>query len=438
MAEGMLRQYCTCDVENYGDLLYPLVLGHLLRALDKPSELTACAFKAGQAPMNAGYSVKDIRGALGGRDAEPLPLVIGGGDILRTDASTVASHYLPARHITLSAPISAQGPARGQTRGLPYSMTIGPDDRARIFQHTYMPDDGAGPFLLAKADCPSISAIAYFSCGVPFRFRPAERPRIRDLLDQAVHIYVRDLSSAEKIAETGTSTPVRVAPDAAVAISDFLPTLKLQERGLDILRLHGIPPGEPVLGFQASRVLAKSQRTVVARQLTDFSARWGHRVVLVPVGYCHGDREVLKEICSYDPERLTYVEAGGILDIASLISTCQLFVGVSMHANITAFSYNVPFLLVDIGVDKIPGFLDCVDLREHGLKDWNRLSERLAWLREVSSIGFSSRVESAKERVYAVMGELTTALGLLPPTGGAHGEPCVNPQRERKVLKRDG
>ena len=87
-----LTQFCTCDVENFGDVLYPLLFKYLVeQALDKVT-VEARAFLPGLSALGSKYPVYAIR-ELFHADALQRPLVIGGGDILRIDDAVVASHY---------------------------------------------------------------------------------------------------------------------------------------------------------------------------------------------------------------------------------------------------------------------------------------------------------------------------------------------------------
>ena len=81
-----ISQLGTFDVENYGDLLYPIVLGQLFATPIDPYSLLP-----GDAPLRAGFQTQSISALL--ESPEPSTLVIGGGDLLRTDADLIAKHY---------------------------------------------------------------------------------------------------------------------------------------------------------------------------------------------------------------------------------------------------------------------------------------------------------------------------------------------------------
>ncbi len=88
-----INQYCTCDVDNFGDVLYPLLFRHVVDRCAGAASARAYAFISGQAALGGGYEVDSVK-QLYVDDVSRCPLVIGGGDILRFDDRVLASHYL--------------------------------------------------------------------------------------------------------------------------------------------------------------------------------------------------------------------------------------------------------------------------------------------------------------------------------------------------------
>jgi hypothetical protein len=84
----MIGHLGTFDVENYGDLLYPIVFAKLVN-----QQVRHYSLLAGVAPHQAGFETESIRSLFQNGHAAPRTLVIGGGDILRTDWDFVARHY---------------------------------------------------------------------------------------------------------------------------------------------------------------------------------------------------------------------------------------------------------------------------------------------------------------------------------------------------------
>ena len=87
----MITHLGTFDLENYGDLLYPIVFRYVLKRLDASLQVRHYSPLAAEAPQDAGFETRSIQ-SLFEASAEPRTLVIGGGDILRIDWDVVASH----------------------------------------------------------------------------------------------------------------------------------------------------------------------------------------------------------------------------------------------------------------------------------------------------------------------------------------------------------
>src|SRR2546423_11484119 len=81
----------TFDVENYGDLLYPLVFRHMLKGRDARLNVRHYSLPDGDAPQEAGFKTHAARSLFeAGRDA-PRRAVVAGGAILRPDWETAAA-----------------------------------------------------------------------------------------------------------------------------------------------------------------------------------------------------------------------------------------------------------------------------------------------------------------------------------------------------------
>src|SRR2546428_14144014 len=86
-----IGQLGTFDLENYGDLLYPLVFPRILKRRNAPVRIRPYSLISGSAPLEAGFDTSSIQSLFG--QSIPSTTVIGGGDILRTDWYAVARHY---------------------------------------------------------------------------------------------------------------------------------------------------------------------------------------------------------------------------------------------------------------------------------------------------------------------------------------------------------
>lgn len=407
----MITHLGTFDVENYGDLLYPIILRHVLRQRTKALQLSHYSPLAIEAPHEAGFETQSLTSLFHSSD-EPRTIIIGGGDLLRTDWDVIASHY--------------HQQSRGSLRRLRNSLgTLNAADylvRRRVmrldpinffaprFRSRWMNYPGAGPFLIDSNSLPPKSFISYVSCGVPHEFTPLERDDVKRVLDQARFIYLRDGQSAEKLRRAGVKSKVHVAPDLAMTLSDQFDREELVCRGYETLSRLGIDKGQRFLCFQCQPYPGFDDDEII-RQCRQYQERKSAPVVLLPIGFTHRDNEYLKNLALRSGGTLKYVNVHSIRDIMAIIASSDVFVGTSLHGNITALSFGIPHLFGPLPVDKAAGFLDVVNVpAELKLGSWNELNYKLDLALELGPQFFTQRAREAKEKVYLVLDELFQGL----------------------------
>ena len=100
-----------------------------------------------------------------------------------------------------------------------------------------------------------------------------------------------------------------------------------------------------------------------------------------------------------------------IVDIIGIIASSDLFVGTSLHGNITASSFGIPHLPGPLPEDKADGFLSIVNLpAELKLGSWNEINDKIDLAVKLRPEFFAQRAREAKERVYQVIDELFQVL----------------------------
>jgi len=402
-----INQYCTCDVDNFGDVLYPVLFEHVCHRVFREANTDAYAFIPGQAAMGGGYEVRSIRELFASRVTR-RPLVIGGGDILRFDDRMLAAHYTGQ----MGAPRSGwsqtlqQGPYRVTYR---YGDATPQPDPVEVFIRDRMPPV-RGAFMLSPQNCPGAESVAYFSAGVPFEFQREEWPHVQSVFNAASFIYLRDEQSAEKLRRAGVTRDIEVAPDIAVVISDLFPKKTLADIEQNLLAGIGLSIGQPYLCFQLSMASTPALPNI-ASQLQAFSTRYNIPVVLLPLGFCHGDVAILSRLSEAYPHQFKLARVQTIREMLAILSHAEAFAGVSMHGNICAFSYGVPHLFGDLNVDKIDGAMTSMDLEPiQRIKGWNGLLQGLEALLNLDRQALSRKQLLASERAYSVSDRLIETL----------------------------
>jgi hypothetical protein len=427
----MITQLGTFDVDNYGDLLYPIIFRHLLKNRDASLQVRNYSPTAGEAPQQAGFETHSLR-TLFEDNAEPCTLVVGGGDILRTDWKTVAAPYSKIRRQYFSRLRTALG-TTGTLRYLLLKHLPGQmGDRffAHRFRERRLSYPAAGPFLLDPANLPAGGIVAYLSCGVPHDFATAERDEVKCTFDQARFIYLRDEQSAEKLRRCGVRREIHVAPDLIVILSDQFEHKAEARKGRRILSELGVNAERPVLCFQSKPYSGFSAEEIVER-LKRYQRRTDSEVVLLPVGYCHDDDRFLKRLARKSGGAFKYANVYSVRDIISVIAASDLFVGTSLHGNITAFSYGIPHLFGPLPVDKAEGFLNAVNLTpELKLGSWGELNDKLDMIEVLGRNFLEVPVREAKARVYKVVDELFESLFSGTSDDTAHRVSATNANAE--------
>jgi len=403
----MITHVGTFDVENYGDLLYPIIFRHLLKRLDTTVEVHHYSPLPLKAPQDAGFETDAIK-TLFQVSNEPRRLVVGGGDILRTDWDVVASHYGAPSRVSYAGLRRSIGPLNAFDYLL--RRNIGRLQPAAFhadrFRSRWMNYPAAGPFLFDASKLPEGSLVSYLSCGVPHDFTPIERSRVKGLFEEAHFIYLRDEHSKEKLRNAGVERAIHVAPDLAITLSDQFEKEEQLHRGQNILSRFGIDKRRSFLCFQCKPYPGFDEEVIV-RQLKRYQERTNSVVVLLPIGYCHGDHEFLQSLMRRSGGTLKYANVYSIADIMCIIAASDLFVGTSLHGNVTASSFGIPHLFGPLPVDKASGFLSVMNLPSQlKLGSWDEMNDRIDFVEELGREFFSERATLAKAKVYQVINKL--------------------------------
>jgi hypothetical protein len=411
-----IKQLGTFDVENYGDLLYPVVFRRALQERDPRLALGAYSPLAGDAPHAAGFETRAARtlfeparaGADGGSGGDRL--VVGGGDILRTDGETLAAHYVRGAGAGLRREVGVAGSVRYHALRRVAAWRA-ERFRARDFARRWLSYTDPGPFLVDPARLPGgDGAVCYLSCGVPHDFAPGEREAVARVFERARFVYLRDEQSADKLRRCGVRRELHVAPDLVVLLGRQLGRAAEAAKGRALLKGLGVDTAAPVLCFQ-SMPYPGFDAAEVARQLARHRRRTRAEVVLLPLGRCHGDAEFLRLVAEASGGDFKFADARTVADAVSVIAACDLFAGTSLHGNVTAFSFGIPHLHGPLPTDKADGFLRSADLPAWlRLESWGELCEKMG---EASLLGpefFASRADAARARVTRAVDALLDAL----------------------------
>ena len=396
----MIGQFCTCDVDNYGDLLYPVILKKLLGKHPRSYGLTAFGFLAGPAPCDSNYDVSDINTVLKKGEITLSHLIIGGGDLLRTDTMLMASHYNSLFEKRLKQSFTFRLKRR----------IFGTPNLAQLFRRRFMDYGAIGPFLLDQDQYAGVESLLYFSCGVPFAVSDSDKGRVRKAIESAAFVYVRDEQSRKKLVDIGVSRQIDVAPDAIVCLSDYFDKEEEKRKGEDILRRFGIKTDRGIICLQSPPQSLDYEEDFMAA-LSEIKSMTDAEIVLMPIGFCHRDDVFLRNVAAKSGGSYTYADVRSIYDMISVIAASKVFVGTSMHGNITAFSFGIPHIFGPLQVDKTEGFLNMVGLGpDFKLASWRDTPEKLRMIETLPTDHFTALAADAKKAVRGIMSKMRSVL----------------------------
>ena len=312
-----ISHWGTFDVENYGDLMFPLILEkELTRRLGALSITLASPFGGTFHPQP--WRTIERIARLGDSDfiEQSLPFdafVLGGGDIVRFDGQFLAEIYdSPAD------PLEAQG------LGAVFLNELGA--LARIFP------------------------VFWNAAGIPHDFTAEQFPAVRDAVDHVRYLSVRDTASKRRLEQAGVNRDVWVAPDSAVLVRELFPREQL-DAAIDSLRAARLFPTDgKALCFHVS-FISESTETAIAetlRQILHLHARLN--IVLLPIGACHGDADVLGRLRRRVPSERVFLPdiPLAVDDISAVIARSDFLVSSSLHGNIAACVNGIDSVVLSI------------------------------------------------------------------------------------------
>ena len=315
-----IAQVGTFDVDNLGDLLFPIVfrclIAELAGELNTPIESVLFSPRG----LGAGRLYSDQLGShplsqLDRIDARrPFDLIfIGGGDIIRNDDASLAAIY-------------------GSS------------------------DASAGFSQLASPTRSAARRLVLLTPGVPFPLSAAFAAALENSFRRLRLAATRDRLSAARMAQVmPADIRLGVLPDIVGAIPRFY-------RAEHLLRLR-----QPLLSpelrrsgylcFQSHPALCPDSHAV-GRALLELQRKTGLPVLLLSTGACLGGEELHERLAArYSFKLLRSAAFGSLMDKVAVIAGARGFVGTSLHGVILAHAYGVPhFCFSGASLTKIRGF----------------------------------------------------------------------------------
>lgn len=214
------------------------------------------------------------------------------------------------------------------------------------------------PFVFNSDDFKSVDHVIFNSLGgseIPDSIFKKVKG-LRKKLQQVDYFSVRDKVTKRNMDQL--DIPTKLFPDSAILMSKFYPNKVLETLvSADVKSYVEKNVGNYVF-FQINRNHAKNQEEQIASQLNAIYKQTQTEICLCPIGKAsnHNDDEALQKILPYLENTGHFFEEVNVWDIMYLIANSKCYIGTSLHGAITAMSYAIPY--VGVNVTKLNSYLN--------------------------------------------------------------------------------
>ncbi|WP_439597766.1 polysaccharide pyruvyl transferase family protein [Falsiroseomonas sp.] len=319
------------DMNNYGDLLFPLVARQ--RLAEAGFDLVPVAPAGSRAGFPDALPTVDIAAMMDPARQPAAGILIGGGYIIHAHSLDFLDHYAGA------------GLGSWCGAGLWLGATL----------------------AAALRDIP----LAWNAPGVPHPFSARQHALLAPALRAASYVSVRDEGSRRLLPEAAEIT---VVPDPIATLPRLWPRAQLAEAYRQLLARRGVPPETRLLALHLrNRSIAGLDQVALGAALRDFAAAQGLMPMLVAVGESHDDPAVARQFAQHLGAPLLMLDDPlSLREITAALAHAALYVGASLHGYIVTAAYGVPGVLVARPrYNKFAGFLAQTGRPQDLAGDWS-------------------------------------------------------------------
>ena len=319
------------DRFNFGDLLFPRIVEHELRRCGIDADYRCFSLRPADLRARGGVLTRPLSELRGQALAPGSAAVVAGGEVL-------SARWLDAW-------LGLAGPRRGLAAKIT-SRLVGaaPIDAAC---RRMLRGDRPLPWVIDGSDLGVEVPVLYNAVGgigidrLPAPLVTAARER----LSRASYLSVRDPRTKAALDGWGLPFEVHLAPDCGVLVSQLWPDAKAAAFSPGDARRTIDRFGGRYLVFQVGRYPAWGLGSILAGQLREIHRDSGLSILLLPLGQASGHDDIfpLRAIAGRLRDLpVTLLASPDVADIVHLIANAALFVGSSLHGNLTALAFGVP------------------------------------------------------------------------------------------------
>lgn len=361
------------DMQNYGDLLFPLVARDALAVHDLVP--VPVAPTAGRTTLTDALPPQALADVLAGPMAGAIAaqgIAIGGGYIIHGQPLNFIEAY------------DSQGTAAWAGPGLWLGATL----------------------AAALHDLP----IAWNAPGVPHPFATTQRPLVDAACRAATYLAVRDSGSAELLGAPPDAPPA-VVPDPIAGIAAMWPRAALEPAYRDLLARKGLPGDTRLLAIHVrNRSMAGLTCEALGADLAALATAHGAVPMLVAVGSSHDDPGTARRLAPHMGDRrgaglLLLDDPLSLREITAALAFSAAYVGASLHGYIVANAYGVPGVLLGRpAYRKFAGFLAHSGRPDDLARDWSGATALVAMrLNQPRHAGMPPALLAALDRHWAAL-----------------------------------
>lgn len=334
----IVRALAASDRNNYGDLLFPLIIKKFLEKNYKQFEF-----------HNYAIVNSDLRyfGALPTKSLSQL-----NSDIRKSKAESViviaGGEVLGGRWINIYRFVSGFYHSIYHNRYLHYFVR----KTSLLEKNNLISKNSSVPFVL-DGKLFSKTKIAYNSVGALGVKNLLANDRYVKYFKNIPDLSVRDIHSHSQFYKAGIDA--KVIPDSALLMSDFF-TSELDSVSRKCKELAE----KSYIFLQLGNRKGPDDLEKFVENIKVFADKYQFDIVLCPIGLAldHSDDILLKKMHSSYPDVFTYYHPNSIFEIMYLLKNAKLYLGTSLHGFVTSQSFNVPFYIFPQKIEKLKYYLD--------------------------------------------------------------------------------
>lgn len=335
------------DRFNYGDLLFPLVTAQVLGASAAAPQTTVYSLTQSDLSRFGALPTQPIGALYDGsflRDGDIC--MVNGGGVLAVDWIYVYANTLG--HLG--------------NRVLQRLERLVGQPRLDRWVAARFGGRACAPFVMQPADFTQQIKVVYNAVGGGAELRnlsDSRRQAVLQALARADYLSFRD---DETMAVVGDLVPAHLAPDSAVLMSRHFPLETL-------VRLASPQAVQAVQGdyvcLQAYLDFGQQHLSQIRALIEAIYQQTGLPVLLLPIGRYPGldDHLFLAALArQLQTPHILFSDQASVHDIMLAIAKARLFIGTSLHGQITAQSFAVPHLGLGLTSPKLAAYLRTWDL----------------------------------------------------------------------------